>query len=73
MRFCQRSSITRAAPEFGFWAAVERSTGQFIGWFHLRPDEGAQPGEVELGYRLRRSAWGRGYATGVGCVESGLA
>jgi len=21
------------------------------------------PGEVELGYRLRRSAWGRGYAT----------
>ena len=50
-------------PGFGFWAAVERSTGQFIGWFHLRLDVGAQPGEVELGYRLRRSAWGAGYAT----------
>jgi RimJ/RimL family protein N-acetyltransferase len=47
----------------GFWAAVERSTGRFVGWFHLRPAEGAPPGEVELGYRLRRSAWGKGYAT----------
>jgi len=48
---------------YGFWAAVEKSSGRFLGWFHLRPDEGAPPGEVELGYRLRRSAWGRGYAT----------
>ena len=47
----------------GFWAAVERSTGRFVGWFHLRPAEGSPPGEVELGYRLRRSAWGKGYAT----------
>jgi RimJ/RimL family protein N-acetyltransferase len=48
---------------FGFWAAVETSTGRFVGWFHLRPAAGAPPGEVELGYRLRRSAWGKGYAT----------
>jgi RimJ/RimL family protein N-acetyltransferase len=48
---------------FGFWAAVERSTGRFIGWFHFRPAEGSPPDEVELGYRLRRSAWGKGYAT----------
>ena len=47
----------------GFWAAVERSTGRFIGWFHFRPAEGAPPDEVELGYRLRRSAWHKGYAT----------
>jgi RimJ/RimL family protein N-acetyltransferase len=47
----------------GFWAAIEKSSGRFLGWFHLRPDEGAAPGEVELGYRLRRSAWGKGYAT----------
>jgi len=46
----------------GFWAAVERSTGQFVGWFHLRPAEGAGD-DVELGYRLRRSVWGKGYAT----------
>jgi RimJ/RimL family protein N-acetyltransferase len=51
------------SPGYGFWAAVERSTGEFIGWFHLRPVDGSAPGEVELGYRLRRSAWGKGYAT----------
>lgn len=45
---------------FGFWAAVEKATGQFLGWFHFRP---AADGAIELGYRLRRSAWGKGYAT----------
>jgi RimJ/RimL family protein N-acetyltransferase len=48
---------------FGFWAAVEKASGEFLGWFHFRPRPGAVPGEVELGYRLRKSAWGRGYAT----------
>ena len=54
-------------PEHGAWAAVERSGGEVIGWFALRPPEGgladsSGPGVVELGYRLRRSAWGKGYA-----------
>lgn len=48
---------------FGRWAAVEKATGAFIGWFGLRRRENTAPGEVELGYRLRRSAWGKGYAT----------
>lgn len=48
---------------FGFWAATEKATGQFLGWFEFRPPEGGCPGEVELGYRLRKSAWVKGYAT----------
>ncbi len=48
---------------FGFWAAIEKTTGEFVGWFEFRPREGAESDEVELGYRLRRSAWGKGYAT----------
>jgi RimJ/RimL family protein N-acetyltransferase len=48
---------------FGFWAAEEKSTGRFVGWFHLRPTQEESPDEVELGYRLRRSDWGKGYAT----------
>jgi RimJ/RimL family protein N-acetyltransferase len=48
---------------FGFWAAIEKSTGRFLGWFHLRPAEEAPAGELELGYRLRKDAWGKGYAT----------
>ena len=64
---------------FGFWAAIEKATGQFLGWFHFRPGAGAAPGEAELGYRLRKSAWGKGYATegsraliGKGFTESGV-
>jgi RimJ/RimL family protein N-acetyltransferase len=48
---------------FGVWAAIERSTGKFVGWFEFYPRKDAVPEEVELGYRLRRSAWGKGYAT----------
>ena len=35
---------------FGFWAAVEKSTGEFLGWFAFHPPEDAGPDEVELGY-----------------------
>lgn len=49
---------------YGFWAAIERATGEFVGWFHLRPNpDHPVADEPELGYRLRRSAWGKGYAT----------
>ncbi len=48
---------------YGFWAAIEKSSGDFLGWFHFRPAPGAPDDEPELGYRLRRSAWGKGYAT----------
>jgi RimJ/RimL family protein N-acetyltransferase len=47
---------------YGFWAVIEKSSGEFIGWFHLRAAEGHPPDEPELGYRLKRSAWGNGYA-----------
>lgn len=52
----------RRTPGFGFWAVVEKATGEFLGWFHFRPGDGHPPDEPELGYRLRRSAWGKGYA-----------
>ncbi|MGQ0775546.1 MAG: GNAT family N-acetyltransferase [Pseudonocardiales bacterium] len=48
--------------EFGYWAAVQKRTGAFLGWFHFRPSSG-RPEGIELGYRLRRAAWGHGYAT----------
>jgi RimJ/RimL family protein N-acetyltransferase len=58
-------------PGYGFWATQLRSSGEFLGWFHLRPaldyrfakEAGYQAGEVDLGYRLRRAAWSQGYAT----------
>lgn len=47
---------------FGFWAAIEKVSGEFMGWFHFRPHR-ENPDEIELGYRLKKVHWGRGYAT----------
>lgn len=62
---------------YGFWAAIEKSSQEFIGWFHLRPALDSQfnvssklfhADEIELGYRLRRVSWGQGYATEGSCT-----
>ncbi len=51
--------------KFGFWAAHERHSNQFIGWFHFRPGKNDPENvkRIELGYRFLRSNWGKGYAT----------
>jgi RimJ/RimL family protein N-acetyltransferase len=53
----------RDGDRWGFWAIEERSTGEFVGWFHLRPGDGHPDDEPELGYRIRKAFWGKGYAT----------
>ncbi len=45
---------------YGFAAAYENDA--FVGWFHLRPSV-ADASVLEIGYRLRQAAWGRGLAT----------
>ena len=55
-------ALYETSPQFGYWAADSKGNGEFIGWFHLRPDR-FDAGEQELGYRLKRAAWGQGYAT----------
>jgi RimJ/RimL family protein N-acetyltransferase len=49
--------------DLGLFAAHEKDGGAFIGWFCLRPEPEGPLDEVELGYRLRQAAWGKGYAT----------
>src|SRR5262245_18931182 len=46
---------------YGLWAAEERSSGVLVGRIGFWSPEG-WPG-FELGWMLRRSFWGRGYAT----------
>lgn len=48
---------------YGFWAAVEKASGRFVGWFHFRPRPDDDPLGPELGYRLHPWAWGKGYGT----------
>jgi RimJ/RimL family protein N-acetyltransferase len=49
----------RNFPGLGVWPA--EAGGMFIGWFCLKYVPATV--EVEVGYRLRHQAWGRGYAT----------
>ncbi len=49
-------------PGFGVWAAEAKETGEFLGWFSLRPTNETHD-EAALGYRLNRTAWGKGFAT----------
>lgn len=44
---------------FGRWAAHLKKNGLFIGWCGLKEENG----EIDLGYRLRKRFWGKGFAT----------
>ena len=56
----------------GRWAAIEKATGEFIGWSGLKVNfEDVFNGHenlIDVGYRLLPRYWGKGYAT-----ESGKA
>jgi RimJ/RimL family protein N-acetyltransferase len=52
---------------YSFLAVTEREGGALVGDGGLHPLGGEGP-DVELGYTLARSAWGRGYATELGRV-----
>lgn len=56
----------------GRWATHTKDDMQFIGWCGLkyRPELD----EVDLGYRFKKTAWGRGYATeaAFACIDYGF-
>ena len=58
------------AQGFGLWALERRADQVFLGFAGLNPIPPGTPGagEMEVGWRLARAAWGAGYAT-----EAGLA
>ncbi|WP_406056116.1 GNAT family N-acetyltransferase [Kribbella sp. NBC_00889] len=47
--------------ELGTFAAYQKADGAFVGWFGMQPTK--DPKVVGVGYRLNRTAWGKGYAT----------
>ena len=53
----------RWSGRYGCWAADEKPTRAFLGWFRFHPRRGGPSGEIALGFRLRKPAWGKGYAT----------
>jgi RimJ/RimL family protein N-acetyltransferase len=55
-------AVYQRFDRLGTWAAESAGNGEFLGWFHFRA-EGGDITDIRLGYRLRRSAWNKGYAT----------
>ncbi|QEL26848.1 GNAT family N-acetyltransferase [Bosea sp. F3-2] len=59
-----RDRIQRNFGEgFGYWSIFNNArTDQFLGWVLLIPYDGVGP-KIEIGWRLNRLSWGKGYAT----------
>lgn len=61
----RRLAAATEVPGLGFWVGF--AEGAFVGWWILQPPHGPdQPkvaGEADLGYRLLRRYWRRGYAS----------
>ena len=60
-----RIAKSQAERGFSFWAVERKSDGALLGYCGLRICEDVQRpvnGDVEIGWRLREDAWGKGYA-----------
>ncbi|MBW4630968.1 MAG: GNAT family N-acetyltransferase [Iphinoe sp. HA4291-MV1] len=80
----QRESLQRLTERYaqlnngtGSWAIVEKQTGEIVGTILLKqlPDNQGKPTQdYEVGWHLKKAAWGKGYATeaGRGAIEYGF-
>lgn len=57
-----RMAAVQAEHGYCFWAVERKDDGAFLGFCGLQPGYDFLAGEAEIGWRLRRDAWGRGYA-----------
>lgn len=51
-------------PGLGLWVTYLKDTNEFMGWYILKhlPNDG----EVEVGFRLKKQFWGKGFSTEAG-------
>ena len=57
---------------FGRWAVILKETGEYLGWCGLKYTP--ELDEFDIGYRLMKKFWGKGYATEAAeaCLELGF-
>lgn len=59
----ERMRVYQRQHGYCFWAVERRDDAHFLGFCGLKPGVvGPLIGEIEIGWRLREDAWGRGYA-----------
>ena len=65
-RLAAQERIVSYSKEYGhtFWVVKRKSDGAILGFCGLKRcnQEGGPTGMMEVGWRLRKDAWGRGYA-----------
>jgi RimJ/RimL family protein N-acetyltransferase len=61
--FVDRIEAHWESEGWGLWAVEVVDGAPFVGYVGLWPAEYVAPGMVEVGWRLAREHWGRGYAT----------
>jgi RimJ/RimL family protein N-acetyltransferase len=61
------SKYTNENKGWGLWKVLLRENESFIGWVLVRPmdffNDNTEWDNLELGWRFKQSAWGKGYAT----------
>jgi RimJ/RimL family protein N-acetyltransferase len=60
--FIEARTLGPYAEGLGYWTILDGASRSFVGWVLLIPLD-AQGPQIEIGWRVRREAWGRGYAT----------
>ena len=55
--------------DFGIFAAYLNNSDEYIGWFQFEKDKDFKDA-IEIGWRLKKQHWGKGYATEVGTALS---
>lgn len=76
LRFYQTIIAEFKECGFGLYAVEVKNTNEFIGFigFHRATFEAAFTPCIEIGWRLKKEAWGKGYATegATACLEYGF-
>ncbi len=72
------AAYANPALGWGLWKVLEKTSAEALGWILVRPfgffTSHPQIDNIELGWRFKRSSWGKGYASEAAiAVRDGLA